>query len=907
MSKDFFGIEKQLKTPLGEHKYYSLKDLAEKRPEVKKLPYSIRILLENAIRNYDGFAVTEEHLETLLNWKATAGDKDIPYTPARVLMQDFTGVPAVVDIASIRAEVARKGKDTSKTNPIVPAEMVIDHSVMIDFFGTQNAYQKNVDLEYQRNAERYKLLKWGQQAFDNFTVVPPGMGICHQVNIENLARVVMPRDGYIFPDTLVGTDSHTPMVNGLGVLGWGVGGIEAEAAMLGQPIYMILPQVIGLKLTGELREGATATDLVLTIVKLLRDHGVVGKIVEIFGPALENLTIPDRATISNMSPEFGCTDTHWPVDEQTLAYLKKTNRADEHIAMVEAYTKENMLWRDADDQAEYTATLELDLGTVEPTISGPKRPQDKILLREAKEKVIDLLDKNYSRSYVPVAERGWANDPAVATAPQDTKIKSIPMKIGDIEYNLTDGAVVIAAITSCTNTSNPSVMLGAGLVAKNAVEKGLDVKPWVKTSLAPGSRVVTEYLNNAGLMPFFEALKFHTVGYGCTTCIGNSGDMIKPVQEAVIKNDLVVCSALSGNRNFEARIHPNIKMNFLASPMLVVAYALAGRMDFDMDKEPLGHDPNGEPVFLKDIWPSQAQINEVMDKVVTAADYEKTYEKVFDGDEAWQGLDAPTGQLYDWDNKSTYIQEAPFFKNISEVVPEPQNITGAKVLLQLGDMVTTDHISPAGKFLPEHPAGQYLTSNGIEQKNFNSYGSRRGNHEVMMRGTFANVRIKNKLASKEGGWTTYHPTGEEMYVYDASMKYQEAGTPLVVIGGKEYGSGSSRDWAAKGTTLLGVKAVITESFERIHRSNLVGMGVLPMVFMEGENQNTLGLDGTETYDIQGIDSDLTPGKIVDVTATKPDGSKVEFKSKLRLDSGVDVEYYKHGGILNYVLRNFLKD
>ena len=906
MSKDFFGIEKTLESPLGAHQYYSLKDLAEKKPEVKKLPYSIRILLENAIRNYDGFAVTEEHLNTLLDWKNTAGSKDIPYTPARVLMQDFTGVPAVVDIASIRAEVARKGKDTSKTNPIVPAEMVIDHSVMIEYFGTQNAYQKNVDLEYQRNEERYKLLKWGQQAFDNFTVVPPGMGICHQVNIENLAKVVIPRDGYLLPDTLVGTDSHTPMVNGLGVLGWGVGGIEAEAAMLGQPIYMILPQVIGLKLTGELPEGATATDLVLTIVRLLRDYGVVGKFVEVFGPALANLSIPDRATISNMSPEFGCTDTHWPVDEQTLAYLKKTNRGDDHIAMAEAYAKENLLWRTDDDKAEYTDILTLDLSTVEPTISGPKRPQDKILLRNAKESVISLLKDNYSRDYIPVNERGWANDPAIATAEAGAKIKSIPLKKGDIEYNLTDGAVVIAAITSCTNTSNPSVMLGAGLVAKNAVEKGLDVKPWVKTSLAPGSRVVTEYLNNADLMPYFEALKFHVVGYGCTTCIGNSGDMIKQVQDAVIENDLVVCSALSGNRNFEARIHPNIKMNFLASPMLVVAYAIAGRMDFDMNNEPLGLDPNGEPVYLKDIWPTQAEINAIMDQVVTAEDYKKTYATIFDGDDAWAELNAPTGRLYDWDAKSTYIQEAPFFQDINEEVEEPKDIEGAKVLLQLGDMVTTDHISPAGKFLPEHPAGKYLTDNDIAQRDFNSYGSRRGNHEVMMRGTFANVRIKNKLASREGGWTTYHPTGEEMYVYDASMKYQETGTPLVVIGGKEYGSGSSRDWAAKGTTLLGVKAVITESFERIHRSNLVGMGVLPMVFMEGENQDTLGLTGDEVYDIKGLSDNLTPGKIVDVTATKPDGTVISFQSKVRLDSGVDVEYYKHGGILHYVLRSFLK-
>ncbi|MAE86676.1 MAG: aconitate hydratase AcnA [Flammeovirgaceae bacterium] len=910
MPQDFFGIEKELTTPLGKRKYYSLQQLAEKRPEVKKLPYSIRILLENAIRNYDDFAVTEEHLETLLNWKSTAGKKDIPYTPARVLMQDFTGVPAVVDIASIRSEVARKGKDTGKTNPVVPADMVIDHSVMVEYFGTLNSYKKNVDLEYQRNEERYKLLKWAQKAFTNFSVVPPGMGICHQVNLEYLAKGVIDRDGYLFPDTLVGTDSHTPMVNGIGVLGWGVGGIEAEAAMLGQPIYMILPEVIGLKLTGALPEGATSTDLVLTVTRLLRDYGVVGKMVEIFGPGLEHLTVPDRGTISNMSPEFGCTDTHWPIDDQTLAYMLKTNRAKEHVDMVESYAKENLFWRNPEDQIEYTDVIELDLSTVEPTISGPKRPQDKILLRNAKEQVIGLLKETHSRTYVPVQERTgvWLNEGGAVAEPitVDGELKSVTMKKGDIRYNLSDGAVVIAAITSCTNTSNPSVMIGAGLVAKKAVELGLDVKPWVKTSLAPGSRVVTDYLKKSELLPYLEALKFHTVGYGCTTCIGNSGDMMPEVQKAVIENDLVVCSALSGNRNFEARIHPNIKMNFLASPMLVVAYAIAGRMDFDMNNEPLGIDSNGVAIYLKDIWPTQAEINELMDVVVTPEDYKNSYEKIFNGDDAWKALNAPEGNIYEWDNESTYIQEAPFFKNISEDVPDPEDIIGAKVLLQLGDMVTTDHISPAGKFQPEHPAGQYLTEHGVQQRDFNSYGSRRGNHEVMMRGTFANVRIKNKLASREGGWTKYHPTGEEMPVYDAAMKYQADNTPLVVIGGKEYGSGSSRDWAAKGTTLLGVKAVITESYERIHRSNLVGMGVLPLQFLEGETQETLGLQGDESFDILGL-SDLKAGQEVEVIATKSNGEKVEFKAKVRLDSSVDVAYYKHGGILNYVLRSFLKD
>ena len=884
MPQDVLGIEKKLQSKLGSHKWFSLSELAKKEPIVNKLPYSIRILLENIIRNYDDFAVTSEHIETILNWKETAGLKDIPFTPARVLMQDFTGVPAVVDIASIRSEVARKGKDTAKINPVVPADMVIDHSVVVDHFGTPDAYQKNVDLEYERNAERYKLLKWGQQAFDNFTVVPPGMGICHQVNLEYLAQGVIERDGYLFPDTLVGTDSHTPMVNGIGVLGWGVGGIEAEAAMLGQPIYMILPHVVGLKLTGKMVEGTTSTDLVLTITRLLREYGVVGKIVEVFGPGLANLAVTDRATISNMSPEFGCTDTHWPIDSQTLDYMRKTSRSEAHIDMVETYAKANLLWRNDHEEIEYTDVIELNLEIVEPTISGPKRPQDKILLKEAKGQIGKLLDDF------------------------DSKRQSIKISTKDYgDFTLNEASVVIAAITSCTNTSNPSVMIGAGLVAKKANERGLKTKPWVKSSLAPGSRVVTDYLDKSGLSKELDKLKFHTVGYGCTTCIGNSGDMIPQVQDAVIDNNLIVCSALSGNRNFEARIHPNIKMNFLASPMLVVAYALAGTLDFDFQNESLGNDQNGNPVYLKDLWPSSTEIQQVMTRVLSPADYQINYDTIFSGDDTWKNLEAPAGKIYDWNDSSTYIQEAPFFRDISKEIQDPEDISGARVLLQLGDMVTTDHISPAGKFLPEHPAGQYLIKNNIELKAFNSYGSRRGNHEVMMRGTFANVRIKNKLASKEGGWTTYHPNGEEMTVFDASLKYQESGTPLVVIGGKEYGSGSSRDWAAKGTSLLGVKAVIVESFERIHRSNLVGMGVLPMVFMEGQNQQTLGLTGDETYDISGISEGLVPGKILDVIAKKPNGEVVKFQTKLRLDSSVDVEYYKHGGILHYVLRNFLKD
>jgi aconitate hydratase len=908
--RDSLKTKKTLTVGGSKYSYYSLKEAAKQIGDISRLPFSLKVLLENLLRFEDDRSVTIDDIKAFADWLGKGkSTREIAYRPARVLMQDFTGVPAVVDLAAMRDAMKTLGEDPEKINPLAPVDLVIDHSVMVDYFGGENAFKKNVDREYERNGERYKFLKWGQGAFDNFRVVPPGTGICHQVNLEYLAQTVWTADvkgeTFAYPDTLVGTDSHTTMVNGLSVLGWGVGGIEAEAAMLGQPIYMILPKVVGLKLTGKLPEGATATDLVLTITKLLRDFGVVGKIVEVYGDALDDLAVAERATISNMSPEFGCTDTHWPIDQQTLNYLRKSARDEEHIAMVEAYAKTNMLWRDENYNIDYSENLELDLGTIEPTISGPKRPQDKILLRNAKETVINVLKNSYQRDYTPLSERGWANDPGQVAAAVNTSIKSVPMKVGDVEYNLTDASVVIAAITSCTNTSNPSVMIGAGLVAKKAVELGLDIKPWVKTSLAPGSRVVTEYLKKSNLLPYLEALKFHVVGYGCTTCIGNSGDMKAEVQKAVLENDLVVASTLSGNRNFEARIHPNIKMNFLASPMLVVAYALAGRMDFDFQTEPIAHQPTGEAVYLKDLWPAQAEINEVMNQVLTPEDYKSNYATVFAGDDTWKALNAPTGSLYDWDSKSTYIQEAPFFQNLPDEVPTPPDIKGAKVLLQLGDMVTTDHISPAGKFHPSHPAGQYLTERGVQQKDFNSYGSRRGNHEVMMRGTFANVRIKNKLAKQEGGWTTYHKTGEEMTVFDASMKYQEAGTDLVVIGGKEYGSGSSRDWAAKGTQLLGVKAVIVESYERIHRSNLVGMGVLPLQFEEGQTQDTLGLDGSETYDITGLDN-LSANQLIDVVATKTDGTEIKFKALSRLDSAVDVEYYKNGGILNYVLRQFLK-
>ncbi|MFC4873335.1 aconitate hydratase AcnA [Negadavirga shengliensis] len=925
MPKDPYKIIKKLKTSQGEHTYWSLKALQEQGYKIDKLPFSIRILLENALRNFDDFAITEDNVETLLNWKPEPSEKDIPFKPARVLMQDFTGVPAVVDIASLRAEAVRKGKNPEKINPLVPVDLVVDHSVQVDYFGTNYSYKKNVDVEYERNGERYEFLKWAQKSFDNFSVVPPGMGICHQVNLEYLAQGVIARDGNVFPDTLVGTDSHTPMVNGIGVVGWGVGGIEAEAALLGQPIYFIMPEVVGLRLTGQLPLGTTATDMVLTITELLRSHGVVGKFVEVFGPGLDNLSVPDRATISNMSPEFGCTITYFPIDDRTLDYMAKTNRTREQIKLVEDYTKSNMLWRTDESEIMYSTIVELDLSTVEPTVAGPKRPQDKILLREFKSKFGSLLKEVHGREYIPIDKRdvgrwygeGGGNQPVEEHETEgsddveiETKIrkglKTVVVKLHNEKFALHDGSIVIAAITSCTNTSNPSVMIGAGLIARKARERGLDVKPWVKTSLAPGSKVVTDYLRNSGLLDDLEALRFHVVGYGCTSCIGNSGPLPRHISQAVEENDLVVASVLSGNRNFEARVHPQVKMNYLMSPMLVVAYALAGRVDVDLNKEPLGYDPNLEPVYLKDVWPSNEEIFEVTNSVLSPQDFAKNYGEIFEGNEQWRALEAPTDKVYRWSEKSTYIKEVPFFQGLTENVPDPLDIKGAHVLLKLGDSITTDHISPAGSFPPSSPAGKYLLEKGVEQPMFNSYGSRRGNDEVMVRGTFANVRIKNQLASREGGYTTHIPSNEEMTVFDASLKYREAGIPLIVLAGREYGSGSSRDWAAKGTSLLGIKAVIAESYERIHRSNLVGMGVLPLQFIGGQSSESLGLTGREVIDIKGISEGLTPLKMLKVQAQKEDGGIVSFDAIARLDSAIEIEYYKNGGILHYVLRQFLK-
>ncbi|GGG98881.1 aconitate hydratase A [Parapedobacter pyrenivorans] len=903
-----------------DHQIASLRKLENSK--VEKLPFSIRILLENVLRNHDNFSVTDEHLDTLINWDPSGTDKEVPFKPARVLMQDFTGVPAVVDMASIRAEIIRKGGDGSKINPAIPVDLVIDHSVQVDYFGTNYAYQSNVELEYERNAERYELLKWGQQALNNFTVVPPGMGICHQVNLEYLAKGIITRDGWAFPDTLVGTDSHTPMVNGIGVIAWGVGGIEAEAAMLGQPIYFTCPQVIGLKLTGKIPAGCTATDMVLTITELLRDYGVVGKFVEVFGDALDHLSVTDRATISNMSPEFGCTVTYFPIDNQTLEYMRRTNRPEAHINLVEDYCKENLLWRTGKEEIQYSHVLALDLDTLQPTVSGPKRPQDKILVKDLSSQFSLLLEKEYQRNYLPIKnrqEQAWLSEGGSGSAftyenrlskPNEIEvatddIRSVRIKIKNKEYVLSDGSIVIAAITSCTNTSNPAVMVGAGLVARKALERGLRTKSWVKTSLAPGSKVVTEYLQRANLLEDLEALRFHTVGYGCTSCIGNSGPLPPHIAEAVDKGDLVVASVLSGNRNFEARVHPQVKMNFLMSPMLVVAYALVGRVDVDLLNDPLDFDPNGNPVYLRDIWPTQQEIVDTINQCMRVSDFKNVYDVIFDGGDDWKQLVAPQGKNFKWKEQSTYVQEAPFFKNISNEPLPTTDINNARVLLYLGDSVTTDHISPAGSFRADSAAGQYLVSMGVALKDFNSYGSRRGNHEVMMRGTFANVRIRNKITEKEGGYTTYFPTGETLSVYDAAMEYIKTETPLVILAGKEYGSGSSRDWAAKGANLLGVKAVIAESFERIHRSNLVGMGIVPLEFPVGENAESLGLDGTETFTITGISTDLKPHKLLDVTATKADGQAVRFQSKARFDSAIEIEYYRHGGILHYVLRGFL--
>ena len=928
MGNDIFKIKRNLEVNGKSLTYYSLPELQKQGYAIEKLPFSIRILLENALRNYDDFAVTRENIETLLNWVPKGSDKDIPFKPARVLMQDFTGVPAVVDIAALRAEVARKGKDPNSINPLIPVDLVIDHSVQVDFFGTQYSYSRNIDEEYRRNKERYQFLKWAQNSFDNFSVVPPGMGICHQVNLEYLSKGVIERDGEVFPDTTVGLDSHTPMVNGVGVLAWGVGGIEAEAAILGQPIYFIMPEVIGLKLTGKLPLGSTATDLVLTIANVLRKYGVVGKFVEVFGPGLDNLSVPDRATIGNMSPEFGCTVTLFPIDGKTMDYMKQSNRSPEQLELIESYCKTNMLWRENEDAINYTDVLELDVSTIEPTVAGPSRPQDKILLKDFKEKFIDLLDTSYQREYISWEKRdidksitrfeGEGGDllqdksknknvPTEIESVQRNGLKTVWITRGQEKFMLSDGAVAIAAITSCTNTSNPFVMIGAGLVARNARIHGIDVKPWVKTSLAPGSKVVTDYLEKADLMKDLEALQFHLVGYGCTSCIGNSGPLAPDIARAADDQSLVLTSVLSGNRNFEARIHPQVKMNFLMSPMLVVAYAIAGRVDIDLINEPISYDSNMNPVYLKDIWPTDDEINEIMSQVLTPKDFEKSYAGIFEGNETWRNLEIPSGKLYEWNENSTYIKEIPFFHGISSD-PEPlQDIKNARALLVLGDSVTTDHISPAGSFNEYSAAGKYLIEHGVAKKDFNSYGSRRGNDEVMIRGTFGNVRIKNQLAKREGGYTCYLPDKEEMTVYDAAMKYKEDNTPLVVLTGKEYGSGSSRDWAAKGTFLLGVKCVIAESYERIHRSNLVGMGVLPLEYKEGDTAEKLDISGKENFTIIGIEDDLKPLKEVQVIVENKRGEKKTFNAIARLDSQIEIEYYRNGGILQYVLRQFLRN
>jgi aconitate hydratase len=857
---------------------------------VARLPFSLKILLENLLRNEDGKFIKREDIEAVANWDpAKRSDKEIAFTPARVLMQDFTGVPAVVDLAAMRDAIKSLGGDAKKINPLVPADLVIDHSIQVDFFGRNEAIRFNTDKEYQRNRERYAFLRWGQKAFQNFRVVPPETGICHQVNLEYLGKVVFTSkiDNKVkaYPDTLVGTDSHTTMINGLGVVGWGVGGIEAEAAMLGQPISMLIPEVIGFRLQGELTEAATATDLVLTVTQMLRQKGVVGKFVEYYGPGLSTLSVADRATIANMSPEYGATIGFFPVDSETLNYLRYTGRDETIVKLVEAYTKEQGLFRtDHTPDPLYSDTLELDLSTVEPSLAGPKRPQDRVRLSEAKTSFYHSLD---------------------SMKQSDTK-SSVKVHENSHEYELTNGSVVIAAITSCTNTSNPSVMIGAGLLAKKAVERGLATKPWVKTSLAPGSKVVSDYLKETGLMPYLEALRFNLVGYGCTTCIGNSGPLPEHIANGIKKGNLVAVAVLSGNRNFEGRINPLTRANYLASPPLVVAYALAGRMDIDLYNEPLGYDKNNKPVYLREIWPSLQEIQSAIRSSVKREMFEKEYAEVFTGDKRWQALDIPEGDLYDWDPQSTYVKNPPFFENMPLEPALLKDVRGARVLGLLGDSVTTDHISPAGAIPVDSPAGRYLMEKGVEPKDFNSFGSRRGNHEVMMRGTFGNIRLRNFLVpGKEGNWTLHFPDKKETSFYEAAMQYKKEGVPLVVIAGKEYGTGSSRDWAAKGTRLLGVEAVIAESFERIHRSNLIGMGVLPLQFQPGETRQTLGLTGLETYDITGIAEDLKPGKELKVTARADDGTEKSFTVISRVDTPEELHYYKHGGILQYVLRQLL--
>ena len=942
---DSFGAKSTLTVGSTDYEIFRIDTVAGH----EKLPFSLKVLLENLLRTEDGANVTKEQIEALGSWVPAADpDTEIQFTPARVVMQDFTGVPCIVDLATMREAVTALGGDPNKINPLSPAEMVIDHSVIADLFGSENALERNVEIEYERNGERYQFLRWGQTAFDDFKVVPPGTGIVHQVNIEHLAKVIYDRsvDGVLraYPDTCVGTDSHTTMVNGLGVLGWGVGGIEAEAAMLGQPVSMLIPRVVGFKLSGEIPAGVTATDVVLTITDMLRKHGVVGKFVEFYGEGVASVPLANRATIGNMSPEFGSTAAMFPIDDVTLDYLRLTGRDEQTVALVEAYAKEQKLWHDPSRELVFSEYMELDLSTVVPSIAGPKRPQDRILLSEAKSQfekdILNYADASVSDSIVDLEVDGTfpASDPGSVPGEEaedvtDSEVlissghpvnASNPVKVTTPDgqsYLLDNGAVTLAAITSCTNTSNPSVMIAAGLLAKNAVDKGLKRKPWVKTTLGPGSKVVTDYYEKSGLDKALEGLDFYTVGYGCTICIGNSGPLIEEVSEAINENDLAVTAVLSGNRNFEGRISPDVKMNYLASPPLVVAYALAGSMNFDFETDALGKDQNGDDVFLKDIWPAPDQVQTIIDASISREQFIQQYATVFEGDERWKNLPTPTGPVFEWDADSTYVRKAPYFDGMSMEPSPVADITGARVMATLGDSVTTDHISPAGNIKAGTPAAQYLMEHGVAQKDFNSYGSRRGNHEVMIRGTFANIRLKNEMVAAvndgqiiEGGYTRdfTQPGGPQSYIYDASQNYQAQGTPLVIFGGKEYGSGSSRDWAAKGTNLLGVKAVITESFERIHRSNLIGMGVVPLQFPAGESWKSLGLDGTEIVSIEGLEQlneGVTP-KTVKVTAEpsefSPEGKQtITFDAVVRIDTPGEADYYRNGGILQYVLRSLV--
>ncbi|WP_437206986.1 aconitate hydratase AcnA [Planctomicrobium sp. SH664] len=915
-ASNLFGSEAVLKTKAGDVKISRLNKLTESGlGEVSRLPFSIRVLLESALRNCDDYIVSRQDVQNILNWSPhQVSNTEIPFMPGRVVLQDFTGVPAVVDLAALRAAMVRMGGNPRKINPLVPCDLVIDHSVQVDSFAAFNSLQINVDREFERNQERYQFLKWGQQAFQNFRVVPPATGIVHQVNLEYLASVVLTSNGVAYPDSLVGTDSHTTMINGLGVVGWGVGGIEAEAVMLGQPIYMLLPEVVGFKLTGELPEGSTATDLVLTATQMLRRQGVVGKFVEFFGPGLAGMSLPDRATIANMAPEYGATMGFFPVDAETLRYLERTGRSPELVDLVERYYKEQGMFRTENTpDPEFTVTLELDLANVEPSMAGPKRPQDRILLSGMKSQWEQDLSTTFGKS-TPTADSTPASmldegGPALATAAAvsaDPGLDGVEVEYEGEQFKLKHGAVVIAAITSCTNTSNPSVMMAAGLVARNAVKRGLQRKPWVKSSLAPGSRVVTDYLKRAGVTEALDALGFQTVGYGCTTCIGNSGPLPDPIADAVQENDLVVCSVLSGNRNFEGRVNPHVKANYLASPPLVVAYALAGTTDIDLVEEPIGEDQQGNPVYLKDLWPSQKEIADTVAAAMNPEMFVREYSHAAEGPEQWQAIQSGTGDLYEWDADSTYVQEPPFFVDIPKTPSPIQSVTGARVLVSVGDSCTTDHISPAGSIKKDSPAGKFLIEHGVPPVDFNSYGSRRGNDRVMTRGTFANIRLRNLLApGTEGGVSVHLPTATQGSIFDVAMKYKETNTPLVVLAGKEYGTGSSRDWAAKGTQQLGIRVVIAESYERIHRSNLIGMGILPLQYRPGESREALEFDGTEVFDV-ALNDDLKPGQAVEVTAHRANGEDVHFVTTCRIDTPVEVEYYRNGGILHKVLRDLLK-